>query len=125
MSSSSSQPQSAGRNFIPVLLKFAICWYIAMCLLHYFSQRALWNDEQCVFLSIQAFSPADMYTKTLLALQVFTRTYLLVIQQFAKPFDFHLLSLRFPSFVCMMLGFWIWMKIAGREFSCRRKLLLF
>ena len=125
MSSSSSQFRPAGRNLIPFLLKFAICWYVAMCLLHYFSQRPLWNDEQCVFLSIEYFSPVDMYTKTLLALQVFPRTYLFVIQQFAKLFDLHLLSLRFPSFVCMMLAFWIWMKIARREFSDPRKLLLF
>ena len=55
----------------------------------------MWNDEACVFESIQYFEPRQMFTTPLRALQVFPRVYLFLIQQFSGLFNFHLLSLRF------------------------------
>ena len=53
-----------------------------------------------------------MFGEPLGAFQVFPRVYLFIIQQFAKAFDFSLWSLRLPSFLCMMTGFVLWLKIA-------------
>ncbi|HOW35399.1 MAG TPA: hypothetical protein PL155_03175 [Candidatus Omnitrophota bacterium] len=102
-----------------------IAWYVLLCLAHYFSQRPLWNDEDCVFNSIKAFNAKDIFTRPLLSLQVFPRVYLFAIQQFSKPFDFHLLALRFFSLVFMLAAFLAWIKIARYEFKDKLHYLTF
>lgn len=72
----------------------------------------MWNDEACVFESIRYFKPHEMFTDQLRALQVFPRVYLFLIQQFSGLFGFHLLSLRFFSFVAMLSAFWLWLRLA-------------
>jgi hypothetical protein len=79
----------------PWIMFVVVAWYVALATTHYFNQRPMWNDEACVFESIEHFEPRQMFTTPLRALQVFPRVHLFLIQQFSKVFDFHLLSLRF------------------------------
>ena len=79
----------------PLVMFVAVAWYVTLAAAHYFNQRPMWNDEACVFESIQYFNPQQMFTAQLRAVQVFPRVYLFLIQQFSGLFDFHLLSLRF------------------------------
>src|SRR3989338_11638921 len=96
----------------PLVMLVLVTWYVALTAAHYFNQRPMWNDEACVFESIQYFNPQQMFTAQLRAVQVFPRVYLFLIQQFSGLFDFHLLSLRFFSFVAMLTAFWFWLKLA-------------
>ena len=96
----------------PLVVFVVAAWYVTLAAAHYFNQRPMWNDEACVFESIQYFNPQQMFTAQLRAVQVFPRVYLFLIQQFSGFFDFHLLSLRFFSFVAMLTAFWLWLKLA-------------
>ena len=96
---------------VPWVMFIVVAWYVTLAAVHYFNQRPMWNDEACVFESIQYFQPHQMFTTTLRALQVFPRVYLFLIQQFSGLFDFHLLSLRFFSFIAMLTAFWLWLKL--------------
>ena len=96
----------------PWVTLILVAWYVTLAAAHYFNQRLMWNDEACVFESIQYFEPRQMFTTPLRALQVFPRVYLFLIQQFSGLFNFHLLSLRFFSFVAMLTAFWLWLKLA-------------
>ena len=96
----------------PWVTLILVTWYVTLAAAHYFNQRLMWNDEACVFESIQYFEPLQMFTTQLRAVQVFPRVYLFLIQQFSGLFDFHLLSLRFFSFVAMLTAFWFWLKLA-------------
>jgi len=111
-----------------VFSSFIFCivvWYIILCLLHLFQQRPLWNDEEVVFRSIEHYSAQQIFGEPLIASQVFPRVYFFVIQQFSKAFDFSLWSLRFPSFICMITGFFLWLKIARNSFKDRWQYLAF
>ena len=90
-------------------------WYLLLISLHYLNQRPLWNDEQCIFLNIKNYSLTDLFSKPLLADQAFPRFYLLMIQSFSGNFFFHLWSLRFLPFICMIAAFGLWVKIASKE----------
>lgn len=114
-----SSTASKGRNIFLVLTAALACWYVLLCCAHFFYQRPLWNDEECVFQSIKHFSARQMFTEKLLNIQVFPRAYLFLIQRFSRLFDYHLLSLRFFSCVCMLSAFFIWLKVAGYEFKDR------
>ena len=102
-----------------------VFWYVLLCVVNLFYQRPLWNDEECVFHSIKSFTVREIFTRGLLDVQVFPRAYLFLIQQLAKPFDFHLIALRFLPFVCMLLGFFLWLKVAAREFKNKFEYLTF
>ncbi|MFH1360687.1 MAG: hypothetical protein ABIJ41_06580 [Candidatus Omnitrophota bacterium] len=98
-----------------VIAAVLISWYVSMCLAHYMSARPLWNDEWAVSLSLEQFASRDFFTRPLFAVQMFPRLYLFLIQKISHPFDFHLLSLRFLSFVFMLSAYFLWMKIARYE----------
>ena len=102
-----------------------IAWYVFLCLTHLVSQRPLWNDEECVFKSIQNFSMSEMFHRPLLALQVFPRLYLLLIQNFSHTFDFALWALRFLPFCAMMAAFVVWLKVAQQIFKTKLDLFIF
>jgi len=110
---------------LSVITVAVIGWYVLLCTVHYFNQRPMWNDEECVFRSIQAFSAQDMFAKPLMAIQVFPRLYLYSIQSISRLFDFHLLSLRILPFLAMMSAFFIWIKLAGYEFKNKLDRLTF
>ena len=104
---------------IKILIYFFVFWYVLICLINYFNQRPLWNDEECVFASIQSYDFKAMFNQELTHLQVFPRLYLFLIQQFSKVFNFHVLSLRFFPFVCMIFAFFVWLRLAKYEFKNR------
>lgn len=99
----------ARRPWVTLIL---VAWYVALAAAHYFNQRPMWNDEVAVFESIEHFRPHQMFTTPLRAAQVFPRVHLFLIQQFSGLFDFHLLSLRFFSFIAMLGAFWLWLRLA-------------
>ena len=103
----------------------AFGWYLFLAVLHFSNLRPLWNDEQCVFYSVKQFSSTDFFTRELLAIQVFPRVYLWVIQHFAVAFDYSLLSLRFLPFLAMIGAFFVWAGIARRQVASDRLLTLF
>jgi hypothetical protein len=100
-------------------------WFLFLATAHYFNQRPLWNDEQCVFSSVKEFTPHDLFSKPLNHMQAFPRAYLFLIQQFSRPLDLHLLALRFLPFICMITAFWVWVKIASKELTGKTALGLF
>jgi len=97
-----------------VFISILIGWYLILASGHYFNQRPLWNDEQCVLSSIITLKPMALFTQPLLGGQAFPRLDLWVIQQFSKPFNENLLALRLFSLIAMMGAFFIWLKIARR-----------
>ena len=103
------------KNAVVFLLIILMCWYFLLITRHYFNQRPLWIDEVAVFDSIEHMSAKELFTGPLKSAQVFPRVYLVIIQKISKCFDFHLLSLRFLPFVCMILAFMVWLKIAYSE----------
>jgi len=113
------------RDIFFILAAVLIGWYLALCLTHFFSDRPLWNDEQCVFASIEAFSAKDMFSRKLLSLQVFPRVYLFLIQRFSRLFDYSLQALRFFPLVSMLGAFFIWLRLARRELPDRLAYLTF
>lgn len=102
-----------------------IGWYVLLCVTQLLTNRPLWNDEAAVFASVKAFSVQEIFGRKLLKFQVFPRVYLYCIQQFSKNFDFSLLALRLPSFICMMTGFFVWQKIIHYEFKKPVEIFLF
>ncbi|MDD5518133.1 MAG: hypothetical protein WC937_00245 [Candidatus Omnitrophota bacterium] len=93
-----------------ILFISCILWFVFLCLLHYFSLRPLWLDEELVFKNLQELSSLKLlgplgYT------QMFPRLYLIIINFFARGFDYNLLALRLPSLLCMFLAFFVWLKV--------------
>ncbi|MBF0384990.1 MAG: hypothetical protein HQL27_03875 [Candidatus Omnitrophica bacterium] len=107
-------------------LIFAITvWYLGLCVLHYFYQRPLWNDEQAVFSSLLWLKPSDFFTGELVNGQNFPRLHLFIVQKIARAFDFSLLSVRFLSFVFMLTAFFVWRRIFSLEFKDRKQFLAY
>jgi len=113
------------QKFLRILILFFISWYVLLCTLHLFHQRPMWNDELCVFQSIEHYSSIDMFTKPLRALQVFPRVHLFLIQKISKSFDYHLISLRFLSFLFMISAFFVWLKVASYEMKNKWEYMTF
>ncbi len=116
-------------SFLPTLISagivFIAVWYIAVCVLHYLSQRPLWLDENMVFESVKTFAPGEFFTRKLAYDQIFSKLYLFVIQRIAEPFSLSLLSVRFMSFFAMLTAFVVWMRIAGQELKGRSAMLTY
>jgi len=100
-------------------------WYCILITAHYFGQRPLWNDEQCVLNSIIQLKPTELFTQPLLSLQEFPRFYLWGIQQFSRPFNDHLLALRFFPFLAMLAAFFVWLNVVRRQSQDQWSLILF
>ncbi len=107
------------------LILVLVGWYLVLALGHYFNQRPLWNDEQCVLNSIIQLKPASLFSQPLLSDQAFPRLYLWCIQQFTQPFHQNLLSLRLFSLMAMIGAFFVWLKVARRVLSHSGNLVLF
>jgi hypothetical protein len=112
------------KSFLLIIIVI-ICWYLLLCVVHYLNQRPLWNDEQCVLQSVETFTAKQVFSERLLAIQVFPRFYLFLIQKVSQPFDFHLLSLRFLPFVSMVCAFLLWLKLATYEIKNKFEYLTF
>ena len=124
-SSNRSSENPTIEKFLKYVTAIVVCWYVVLCVANYLSKRPLWNDEECVFLSIKTFTAWQMFHEPLKAIQVFPRVYLFLIQQISKPFNFDLLALRFLPFVCMLSAFFIWLKIVSLELKNRVEYLTF
>ncbi|MDP8212472.1 MAG: hypothetical protein P9X22_04155 [Candidatus Zapsychrus exili] len=113
------------KKFLSVCILCAIGLYALLCFTHYFNQRPLWNDEACIFDNVKSLSTKEVFSVPLKSFQVFPRAYLFVIQKVSSPFGYHLLSLRFLSFVFMLLAFFAWQKIAKNEIKDIRERFIF
>jgi len=102
-----------------------IAWYASVCTIHYLSLRSLWNDELAVLDSIRFLKPLELFVLPLKTDQAFPHFYLFGIQSFAKHFGNYTLSLRFFPFVCMMIAFAIWLRVARRELKSPSEYLTF
>lgn len=94
--------------------------FIFFCLLHYFSQRPLWLDENFILDNIKSnhiFGPLE-HT------QAFPRFYLFLIKSFSSLFNYHILSLRFFSLGAMLGAFFVWAKIYRDEFLLSKNFLV-
>jgi hypothetical protein len=108
-----------------LVLTGLVGWYCVLITAHYFGQRPLWIDEQCVLNSIIQLKPAALFSRPLLNYQEFPRFYLWGIQQFARPFNCHLLALRFFPFLAMLAAFFVWLNVARSQSRDPRTLILF
>jgi hypothetical protein len=121
-----------------VLILIVAGWYLILAMGHYFNQRPLWNDEQCVLSNIIQQKPGELFTGPLLRDQAFPRLYLWTIQHFSKPFNQDLLAkdtialrpqnlllLRLFSLAAMMGAFFVWFKVARLALSKPWDLILF
>ncbi len=112
-------------KIVRITLLGLIGWYLALCVGHYFNQRQLWNDEFCVFRSLQTFGSRDFFTVPLFDFQVFPRVYLWIIQWVSKGFEFSVLSLRFLPFVCMITAFFVWFAVVRKELKQQTALIVY
>jgi hypothetical protein len=110
---------------IRLVLTGLVGWYCVLITAHYFGQRPLWNDEQCVLNSIIQLKPISLFTRPLLNLQEFPRFYLWCIQQFARPLHDHLLALRLFPFLAMLAAFFVWLNVVRSQSRDPQTLILF
>lgn len=110
-------------RFLIFFFWMSIGVFLVNVLLHYFSQRPLWNDEICILDNIQLRNISELFAP-LMHIQVFPRVYLAVIKLFSQPFNYSLLALRFPSLICMILGFFLWVNIYRRSLIPRKLVVL-
>ena len=95
-----------------------VIFFIFVSLLHYFSQRPLWTDENALLPSISTKNFYNAFTADFLVhYQICPRGFLILTKFLAQPFDYHVLGLRFVSLFSMLLGFLIWMKHYRRAFT--------
>jgi len=99
-------------------LLFIACalWFIFLCLLHYFSLRPLWLDENFIFENIKSLR-FEQLPGPLKNSQAFPRVYLICIKCFSQIFNYTVLSLRFFPLIIMLSAFFVWVKIYKNEFS--------
>ncbi len=96
------------------LVVACISWFIFLCLLHYFSQRPLWLDENFILENIKSLNLGETLGP-LKNCQAFPRIYLIVIKYLSQKFNYNTLSLRFFALISMLSAFFIWAKIYKRE----------
>jgi len=106
-----------------ILFISCILWFVFLCLLHYFSLRPLWLDEELVFKNLKELSSLKLlgplgYT------QMFPRLYLIIINFFARGFDYNLLALRLPSLLSMLLAFFVWLRVFQKILPGKWQVLL-
>lgn len=112
-------------SWISFGILLACSLYVFLCAVHYVRGRPLWTDEECVFRSVAFYEPVDFFTKRLEVDQIFPRLYLLTIQKVAQPLGLSAWGVRLLPFVSMLLAFFVWFKIARREFKEGFSFLMF
>ncbi len=105
------------------LSAFLIFWFIFLCLLHYFSFRPIWLDENFILENIKTLSIPQLLGP-LKNSQSFPRIYLIAIKLFSEKFDYTQLSLRFFPLVSMLLAFFVWVKVYRKQISSQATHLL-
>lgn len=84
--------------------------FVLLCGLHVFSFRPLWLDEQFILENIRQYPGAELF-RVLDNSQAFPRVHLLLIQAFARPFDFAPWALRLPSLFFMLAALALWQRL--------------
>ena len=97
--------------------------FIFLCLLHYFSLRPLWLDENFILINLKALNLTAIFGP-LEHNQAFPRVYLALIKVFSRRFDYNLLALRFFPLLAGLAGFFIWLKLYQKVFSGVKNQLL-
>jgi len=88
--------------------------FIALCVLHLFSQRPLWLDEDFVYQNIIHLNYAELFGP-LKPAQSFPRVYLCIVKWIGSLFANNVAALRFLSFVFMITAFLVWKKLYTRQ----------
>ena len=97
--------------------------FIGLCLLHYFSQRPLWLDENFILGNISSSSYLQLFVP-LKDSQAFPRLYLVLVKFLAEVFHDHVLALRFLSLVFMTAAYGCWICIYQQHIKDRKIFLL-
>lgn len=98
-------------------------WFIFLSLLHYFSLRPLWLDEDLVLKNLRELAPSGILGP-LGYCQVFPRVYLIIINFVARAFDYNLLALRLLPLASMLLAFFVWLRVYQQILSSKWQALL-
>lgn len=99
-----------------ILAFVCVFLFIVLCLLHYFSQRPLWGDEQFILNNLESLSGFEIFGP-LKDSQAFPRVYLRGVQFLSKLFNYSVLSLRFLPLLCSIVAFFIWKKLYKQVLS--------
>lgn len=104
---------------------FICCSIIFVCLsvLHYFSQRPLWLDEDFVYQNIVNLDYGQLFGP-LKPTQSFPRVHLAIVKWIGSHFSNHDLSLRFLSLVFMVASYFVWKKLYKSTIKTERGLQL-
>lgn len=84
--------------------------FTGLCLLHYFSQRPLWLDENLILENISSSSYLQLFAP-LKNSQAFPRIYLILVKFLAEVFNDHVLALRLLPLVFMTAAYLCWVRI--------------
>ena len=109
-------------RLIVYLINAAMLWFLFLCLLHYFSNRPLWLDENFILENIHQLKIPQLFG-ILKNSQIFPRFYLVLVKLFSQCFSYNALSLRFLPLVFMLLGFTVWISIY--KFESKTNFFLF
>jgi len=101
------------------VITLCVVWFIFLCFLHYFSQRALWVDEVYILNNLKNFTPLQLFGD-LERKQVFPRVYLFGIKLLSQQFSYHVFSLRLFSLIAMLSAFFVWARVFKNNLSGRR-----
>jgi hypothetical protein len=93
---------------------FCTSLFFFLCLLHYFSQRPLWGDENFVLENIKNITNIFGPVRNV---QTFPRVYLSMFKALGSVFDYSVLSLRFLSLLSMSFAYIIWARIYKKLFG--------
>ena len=125
LSKSPTKDIAISQRILTAISFLIILWYVWLCFTNFLTFRPLWNDERAVFQSVEGLKGAEFFTKELINGQTFPHLYLFLIRQYALPFDFNLAALRLPSYICMLIGFFLWVKIASYEMKDKKQYATF
>lgn len=84
--------------------------YVFLCLLHYFSGRPFWLDENFIFSNVRELKPHELFGQLRYG-QGFPRFYLFFIQQIGSVSNFNMYALRLLPLICMLASFFVWFRI--------------
>jgi len=97
--------------------------FVIICSIHFFLQRQIWLDEDMVFRSIKEYHLVQIFGPLKFS-QAFPRVHLAAIKVFSTVFQYHVLALRFFSYIFMLSAFFLWVNIYKDQVSDKRNILL-
>ncbi|MCD4779427.1 MAG: hypothetical protein K8S27_02610 [Candidatus Omnitrophica bacterium] len=88
--------------------------FIVLSLLHFFSDRPLWEDEIYVKNNLEKYHYVQLFG-VLDHSQSFPRVYLVWIKFLSRFFDYHMKALRFLPLVMMICALGLWRRVYQRQ----------